>query len=295
MSDLVWSRDGRDWPHRQSSEFIVAGGFRWHVQRMGQGPVILLIHGTGAATHSWRGLAPLLAPDFTVIAPDLPGHGFTQTPRAHRLSLPGMACDLAALLRVLEVEPRIVVAHSAGAAIAARMCLDGLIHPDLLISLNGAFLPYGGHAANLFSPLAKMLVLNPFVPRLFALQAHVPGAVERLLANTGSRIEPAGIALYAKLIRSPGHVAAALRMMSNWDLQPVLQALPRLKPQLVLVAAERDRAIPPSEAVRVAEVQRHAVIERLPGLGHLAHEERPQIIAELIRKYANMAFPDAVA
>ncbi|TAH67293.1 MAG: alpha/beta fold hydrolase [Rhodopseudomonas palustris] len=295
MSDLVWSRDGRDWPHRQSSEFIEAGGFRWHVQRMGQGPVVLLIHGTGAASHSWRGLAPLLASDFTVIAPDLPGHGFTQTPLAHRLSLSGMATDLAALLRVLQVEPRIVVGHSAGAAIAARMCLDGQIDPELLISLNGAFLPYGGHAANLFSPLAKMLVLNPFVPRLFALQAYMPGAVERLLGNTGSRIEPAGTALYAKLIRSPGHVASALRMMSNWDLQPVLQALPRLKPQLVLVAAERDRAIPPSEAVRVAEVQRHAVIERLPGLGHLAHEERPQIIAGLIRKYANMAFPDAVA
>ncbi|PYF02766.1 magnesium chelatase accessory protein [Rhodopseudomonas faecalis] len=295
MSDLVWSRDGRDWPHRQSSEFIEAGGFRWHVQRMGQGPVVLLIHGTGAASHSWRGLAPLLASDFTVIAPDLPGHGFTQTPLAHRLSLSGMATDLAALLRVLQVEPRIVVGHSAGAAIAARMCLDGQIDPELLISLNGAFLPYGGHAANLFSPLAKMLVLNPFVPRLFALQAYMPGAVERLLGNTGSRIEPAGTALYAKLIRSPGHVASALRMMSNWDLQPVLQALPRLKPQLVLVAAERDRAIPPSEAVRVAEVQRHAVIERLSGLGHLAHEERPQIIAGLIRKYANMAFPDAVA
>ena len=54
---------------------------------MGQGPVVLLIHGTGAASHSWRGLAPLLASDFTLIAPDLPGHGFTQTPLAHRLSL----------------------------------------------------------------------------------------------------------------------------------------------------------------------------------------------------------------
>jgi magnesium chelatase accessory protein len=295
MSDLVWSRDGRDWPHRQTSEFVVAGGFRWHVQRMGQGPAILLIHGTGAASHSWRGVMPLLAPHFTVIAPDLPGHGFTQAPRARRLSLPGMAADLAALLRVLQVEPRIVVGHSAGAAIAARMCLDGQIDPAVLISINGAFLPYGGHAANLFSPLAKMLVLNPFVPRLFAWQAQLPGMVERLIDNTGSRIDPVGMALYAKLIRSPGHVAAALRMMANWELQPLLQALPRLKPQLVLVTADRDRAIPPSEAVRVAEVLPAAVIERLTGLGHLAHEERPQVIAALIEKYANLAFPDAVA
>jgi magnesium chelatase accessory protein len=286
MSDLVWSRDGLDWPHRQASLFIEAGGFRWHVQRMGQGAPILLVHGTGAASHSWRGLMPLLAQHYTVIAPDLPGHGFTQSPLAHRLSLPGMAADLAALLRMLKIEPEIVVGHSAGAAILARMCLDGKIDPRLLVSLNGAFLPYGGAAANFFSPLAKMLVLNPFVPRFVAWQASAHGAVERLLDNTGSRIEPAGVALYAKLVRSPDHVAAALRMMANWDLEPLLKAFPALKPLLLLVTAENDRAIAPAQALRVREILPSAVIERIPELGHLAHEENPQLIADLVLRYA---------
>jgi magnesium chelatase accessory protein len=286
MTDLNWSRDGADWPHRDASQFVVAGGFRWHVQRMGTGaPVILLAHGTGAASHSWRGLAPLLARSATVVAPDLPGHGFTQSPRSQRLSLPGMAADLGALMRVLELSPDIVVGHSAGAAILARMCLDGSIAPRLLVSLNGAFLPYGGPAANFFSPLAKMLVLNPFVPSFFAWQAGSRGAVERLIGNTGSTIEPEGVKLYGKLVRNPGHVAAALRMMANWDLEPLLKALPDLKPQLVLVAAESDRTIPPSVARRVKDVQPRAVIERIPGLGHLAHEEQPQLIADLIRRY----------
>ena len=48
MSDLVWSRDGADWPNREASTFVEAAGFRWHVQRMGEGPPLLLIHGTGA-------------------------------------------------------------------------------------------------------------------------------------------------------------------------------------------------------------------------------------------------------
>ncbi|RJF77888.1 alpha/beta fold hydrolase BchO [Rhodopseudomonas palustris] len=290
MSDLVWSRDGADWPHREASRFVEAGGFRWHVQQMGPAgaPVLLLIHGTGAATHSWRGLMPLLAKDYQVIAPDLPGHGFTQSPRAHRLSLPGMAADLAALLRVLNVSPQIVVGHSAGAAIAARMCLDGAIAPKLLISLNGAFLPYGGPAANFFSPLAKMLVLNPFVPSLFAWQAGSRGAVERLIGNTGSTLDAQGLKLYGKLVGNSGHVAAALRMMANWDLEPLLRALPQLKPQLVLVAAEGDRAIPPSVARQVQEIQRKAVIERIPRLGHLAHEEQPQLIADLIARFSRL-------
>jgi magnesium chelatase accessory protein len=48
MSDLVWNRDGGDWPNREASGFVEAAGSRWHVQKMGQGPPLLLIHGTGA-------------------------------------------------------------------------------------------------------------------------------------------------------------------------------------------------------------------------------------------------------
>lgn len=286
MSNLVWSRDGTDWPNRNASVFVEAAGIRWHVQRMGEGPSLLLIHGTGAATHSWRDMLPLLARHFSVVAPDLPGHGFTQSPPSYRLSLPGMAADLGTLLRKLLVRPEITVGHSAGAAILARMCLAGRMTPRLLIALNGAFMPFGGIANHLFSPLANLLVLNPLVPRVFAWQASHAGAVERLIANTGSTIDQDGIALYRKLVRNPAHVAAALRMMANWKLEPLLHDLPRLTTALVLVVATNDRSISPEVARQVREILPSAVIERIPGLGHLAHEEQPQLIAELILKHA---------
>jgi magnesium chelatase accessory protein len=286
VSSLVWSSDGANWPNRESSGFVEAEGILWHVQRMGEGPSLLLIHGTGAATHSWRGLLPLLAEHFAVIAPDLPGHGFTQSPPSHRLSLPGIAADIGALLRKLEVKPEIAVGHSAGAAISARMCLAGGMAPRLLVALNGAFMPFGGIANHVFSPLANLLVMNPLVPRMFAWQASHPGAVERLIANTGSTIDQEGIALYRKLVRNPAHVGAALRMMANWKLEPLLHDLPRLTTTLVLVAAANDRSISPEVARQVREILPSAVIERLPGLGHLAHEEQPLEIARLIVKYA---------
>jgi magnesium chelatase accessory protein len=286
MSDLVWSRDGGDWPNREASTFVEAAGIRWHVQRMGQGPQLLLLHGTGAATHSWRGLAPILAQQFTVIAPDLPGHGFTQSPPSHRLSLPGMASDVSQLLRALDVKPDIAIGHSAGAAILARMCLDGKIAPRLLVSLNGAFMPFGGFAHHLLSPLTKLMVMNPWVPRAFAWQASHAGAVERLIQNTGSAIDAQGLALYRKLVRSPAHVAAALRMMANWRLEPLLHDLPRLATTLLLVVADNDRSISPDVARQVREIVAPAIIEHVPGLGHLAHEERPQLVADLITRYA---------
>ena len=289
MSDLAWSRDGTDWPNRNASSFVEAAGIRWHVQTMGQGQHLLLLHGTGAATHSWRAVAPLLAQHFTVVAPDLPGHGFTQSPPAHRLSLPGMASDVSRLLHVLDVKPDIVVGHSAGAAILARMCLDRRIAPRLLVSLNGAFMPFGGVAHHLLSPLTRLLALNPLTARMFAWQASNPGAVERLLHNTGSTIDPEGVALYRKLVRSPAHVAAALQMMANWRLESLLHDLPRLVTALLLVVADNDRSVSPDVAYRVREICPQAMIERLGSLGHLAHEEQPQLIAELIVRYAARA------
>jgi magnesium chelatase accessory protein len=295
MPDLVWSRDGSNWPNRNASRFVEASGIRWHVQRMGEGPPLLLLHGTGAATHSWRDLLPLLAPHFDVIAPDLPGHGFTQSPPPHRLSLPGMAADMGRLLAAIGVQPEIAVGHSAGAAILARMCIDGRIAPRLLVSLNGAFMPFGGVANHLLSPLAKLLVLNPVVPRVFAWQASNPRAVERLIANTGSRIDDRGIALYRKLVRNPAHVAAALRMMANWKLEPLLHDLPRLAPTLVLVAAANDRSISPGVAQQVREILPQAIVERVPALGHLAHEEQPRLIADLILRYARATVAEQAA
>jgi magnesium chelatase accessory protein len=225
---------------------------------------------------------PLLATHFTTVAPDLPGHGFTESPSVHRLSLVSMARDLAALCRKLDVKPQLAIGHSAGAAILARMSLDRSIEPRLIVSLNGAFLPFGGLAALVLSPLAKALTFNPIVPRMFAWRGSDPAAVHRLIAGTGSAIDAEGERYYGKLVSSRAHVAAALQMMANWDLRPLVRDLPRLQSDLVLITASNDRAIPPDVARRVRELLPRARLETVAGYGHLAHEEAPEKIAEII-------------
>ncbi len=288
MSDRPnWSRDGRDWPNREASRFVEAAGLRWHVQVAGRGPVLLLAHGTAASTHSWRALIPLLAPHFTVVAPDLPGHGFTSMPPAGGLSLPGMAGAVGALLRALGTPPPSFAAgHSAGAAVLVRMALDGRIAPDALVGLNAALMPIGREHSEFFSRAARLLAGLPFVPKAFAWAASNRAVAERLLRDTGSAIEPRGVELYARLLRRSGHLAAALGMMANWDLKPLLRDLPRLRPPLTLVVGDHDRTIPPSDARRVKEALPSARIVALPGLGHLAHEERPERVAEIVRRAA---------
>lgn len=279
---LDWPRDGADWPNRDASRFVDAGGVHWHVQIAGSGPPLLLLHGSGASTHSWRELLPLLAREHTVIAPDLPGHAFSSTPPAHTLSLPGMARAIGALLHALQIAPAAVAGHSAGAAIALRMRLDGLLPGRHLVSLNGALLPLPGLAGLLFPPAARLLSLTPFAAALFARSASRSGAVERLIASTGSHIDARGIALYARLVRCRAHVAGVLGMMANWDIAPLARDLPRLDAALTLIAARGDRTVPPDCSRRVQRMVADARLIELDGLGHLAHEEAPQRLAALI-------------
>jgi magnesium chelatase accessory protein len=283
MSDrLIWERDGVDWPHAAASRFVDAGGLRWHVQTMGAGPPALLLHGTGASTHSWRALAPMLAERFTVIMPDLPGHGFTGPAPPGGMTLPGMARAVSALLAPMDIKPELCVGHSAGAAILIRMALDGGIAPKLIVSINGALMPFRGASSKIFSPMAKLLFMNPFVPRIFAWQASAGAAVDRLIEGTGSKLDAEGVAYYARLFRSPGHVAGALGMMANWDLQPLIDDLPNLQTPLVLIAGGADRAVPPDDAFKLAKMAPRARVEYMPGLGHLAHEENPRAVADVI-------------
>jgi magnesium chelatase accessory protein len=280
----VWAEDGADWPNRTASRFCTAGGIRWHVQIAGQGPVLLLIHGTGAATHSWRDFLLPLAQRYTVVAPDLPGHGFTQLPGREGMSLPGMARGIGALLDKLGLQPAFAAGHSAGAAILIQMCLENLIAPRILVSLNGALLPYGGHGAPFLAPLARLIARNPVLPVLFSWHAADHNVIEKLLAGTGSKLDAAGTRYYARLARRSGHTGAALKMMGNWDLAGFSARLSGFAVPLVLVVGENDRSIPPAEAERIKAIIPGARIIRLPGLGHLAHEEDPQTVLRILEE-----------
>jgi magnesium chelatase accessory protein len=273
---LQWARDGAHWPLHGHSSFVSAAGLQWHVQRMGTGPRVLLLHGTGAASHTWRALAPLLAPQAHLLLLDLPGHGFSDPLPPARCTLPGMAAALSALLSELQFAPDVVVGHSAGAALMLRLALsEGWTSQRRLVSVNGALMPFEGFAGWVYAPLARLMSSSTWVPQLVAWRGSKAAAVERLIGSTGSQLDPAGVALYQQLMGSPAHVAGALAMMAQWDLAPLLHDLPALACPLLLLAGALDTAVRPAQAQRVALRVSHARVKVWAGLGHLAHEEAP--------------------
>jgi magnesium chelatase accessory protein len=286
-----WATLGPQWPHHEASRFVEAGGYRWHVQEMGladkaAAPVCLLIHGTGAATHSWRGLMPLLAARFRVVAMDLPGHGFTTAQRIGRVTLPGMAASVWALMDALGFAPQLIVGHSAGAAIGAQM-LIGMGGTTPLIGVAPALMPFPGLAAKLFPSLARILFTNPFTAIIFSRLASGPGETARFLRRaTGSTIDADGLRCYEQLFGTSGHCDGAIRMMANWDLERLHDQLPQLAAPTLLVRAGGDKAILASAIDGAAALIPGAVIEHMPKLGHLAHEEDAGAAATIVFRFA---------
>lgn len=283
---MDWARDLPDWPLHDVSRRIACKPHEWHVQEMGQGPLVLFLHGAGGSTHSFRDLLPLLAEGCHVVALDLPGQGFSRMGTRSRCGLSLMTDDIARLCAQEGWQPAAIVGHSAGGAIALRLsqmvCAPDGTAPQV-IGINAALAPFDGVAGWLFPMLAKMLVLNPLVPRLFSLSSGNPKRVRQLIESTGSVLSDKGYALYAKLIADRGHVDATLRMMAQWDLTALLRDLPAIAARVTLITGDRDRAVPPATSVAAAAELPQGRVMALTGLGHLAHEEDPDRLAGILK------------
>lgn len=282
---MAWADHQAHWPHAQHSRFVQAGGIQWHVQQLGQGPCMLLLHGTGSGNFSWRGLLPALADHFTVVAPDLPGHAFSSRGPEGALSVPGMAEGLRALLLQLQLTPQIIVGHSAGAAIAAHMALhfDSAKH-STLVGLNPAWLPLPGVASWLFGPAAKLAALNPLSAWATAKLAAKPGAVAEWITRTGSKLDAQGLDLYTRVLSDSGHAHGVLSMMAAWELKPLAARLNNIKNPVFMLVGDQDQTVPPALSIEAARRMPHSSTITQTGLGHLAHEQAPrQTVQHILR------------
>lgn len=280
---LDWRRDGPDWPYHSASRFIDAGSYNWHVQMMGPetGATLLFLHGTGASSHSWRHVLPLLSRDHRCIAIDLPCHGFTRPRAATDLSLPGMVRAVTALLRRLGATPDLIIGHSAGAAIAVALAAE--VAPEFqpqAVAINGAFRPIRGE--RLFSPMAKLLFANPFSASMFSLLAGSTPFGGNLLQATGSKIDAEGAALYRRLLTSSGHVRGALGMMASWDLTGFDRCVAALARPPILIAAADDPMVPPENSRQLARQCAGARLVFSERGGHLLHECNPGFVCRAI-------------
>jgi magnesium chelatase accessory protein len=272
-----------DWPNRECSRRVRAAGLDWHVQIDGEGPLVVLLHGTGASAHSWAPMWRSLTSRAQVLAMDLPGHGFTRGADYERLDLASIAEQLDVLIEVLGLAPPTLVAgHSAGFPLALRWSLLGRHRPPALVGYAPSLVPPPPAYAMFLGPLINPLATSGPMASLLAATIGPSGMVDRLLDSTASILDETQRRRYRALFADSNHVRGAMNFMAAADLPVLLEDAAGLAAKMHLVLGELDAWVPPEPLTQV--IRRYlpqAHVERWTA-GHLMHEIEPARAARVI-------------
>lgn len=230
---------------------------------------------------------PALAASRTVVAVDLPGHGFSVVDRdtdadGDVYSLRGMATAVRALLDTLELEPTDAAGHSAGTAVLVRMALDGLYRGARIAGFNPALVAPPALYVNVFAPLVAPVAESSLVARGAAWIARSTGVIPAMLASTGSTLTDATRARYEYLCTRPSHCHAALSMMSRWDLPSLVRDAAQLTVPLDVYAGANDRWVPYRDLAASVALLPTATMHRIERAGHLIPEELPDVVIKAL-------------
>ncbi len=283
-------------PHIQvRHQFVEADGIRVFYREAGnpEAPTLLLVHGYPSSSHQFRDLIPLLADKFHIIAPDLPGFGFTEVPaeREYRYSFDALAATLEALVEVLELKRYALYVFDYGAPTALRLALA---HPQRvtgLVSQNGnayleglgdAWEPIRAYWAEPNNPEHRKAVHDAVLNLEGTRWQYVHGVKDPEL------IAPESYYLDALLLERAGNKDIQLDLFldyaNNLKLYPAFQAFFRdtRRPTLVIWGEHDPFFIPPG-AEAFKRDNPDAVVELLD-TGHFALETHVAHIAGRIRE-----------
>jgi pimeloyl-ACP methyl ester carboxylesterase len=264
--------------------------------KAGSGPALLLLHGLGCDHTTWLPVIPQLAKRYTVIAPDLLGHGASDKPRAD-YSVGGYANGMRDLLTVLNIDKVTVVGHSLGGGVAMQF---GYQFPERTERI---VLVAPGGLGQEVTPLIRAVSLPGFNPLMGLLTLpvvrHAGKAGMRALARTGmtathdldevaeiydSFKDPRARKAISQVVRAVVDVRGQLVTMV--DRAYLTQAMPML-----VVWGKQDMVIPVKHARTAATVAPGAMVEVLGNSGHFPHKDHPERFVKIVNDFIRSTQP----
>lgn len=289
-------RKARTKPLDTTTRFVTIHGHRRAYRMCGSGPALLLLHGIGDSSASWVPLMRSLAEQYTVIAPDLLGHGESDKPRAD-YSVAAYANGMRDLLDVLGFDKATVVGHSLGGGVAAQMTYQ---HPTrverlVLVSSGGV-----SREVSPFLRLASTPIADVFLPllKLPPVRFGAMGGIE-LLRRSGTDIGRDAEELSRVLDALPdvaarGAFSRTLRSVVDWrgqvvtmlDRSYLAEAMP-----VLLVWGAHDAVIPVAHAQLAHDMMPGSQLEVFEDAGHFPHHQDPDRFLELLNEFVATTKP----
>jgi 4,5:9,10-diseco-3-hydroxy-5,9,17-trioxoandrosta-1(10),2-diene-4-oate hydrolase len=266
--------------------YAVVNGAKVHYQRAGSGRPLLLLHGLIGSARNWRQNISFLSRDSTVFAVDLCNMGKSDRIPGLDAGLEATADRLAAFMDAVGLDEADIAGHSHGGAVAIMFAAR---HPDRLRRLI-LFAP-----ANPFCDLGNQLIR--FYQSSFGMwfARHIPFLPRRLKSTAlsrmygdPSRVHQASLDGYTEGLRIPGTIDHVLQIIHKWveDMGRLRAALTGLasKPTL-LIWGDRDRAVGLKSARELQRKLPQSSLIVLPGVGHIAFEEMPDVCNQAMRDW----------
>jgi len=263
------------------SEFVDVGGLQVHLQRAGAGGLpLLLLHGFGASTFSWREVLTPLASERLVVAFDRPAFGLTERPMPPfpgRISpySPGAQVELTiGLLDRLGIDRAVLIGNSAGGTIALLTALE---HPERVagLVLVDPAVYAGGGAPGWVRPLLKL----PQVRRLGPLFVRSIRERGRDLIETAwhdpSRITPEVLEGYTRPLQAENWDRALWELTLASAESDLSARLGELDLPVLVITGDDDRIVPTEQSIRLAGAVAGARLVVIPSCGHVPQEECP--------------------
>ena len=271
-------------------QFVEIHGHRRAFVKTGSGPALLLLHGLGCDHTTWSLVIESLARRYTVIAPDLLGHGASAKPRAD-YSVGGYANGMRDLLTVLGIDRVTVVGHSFGGGVAMQFAYQFPERCERLVLVSS-----GGLGPEV-TPAIRAITTPGFHQAMGLLTLpgvrHVGTSVMRALAATGNRslrdlAEAADIYESFKDPHTRAAIRHVVRAVVDWQGQIVAIAdrayLTEAMP-ICVVWGRNDQIIPVRHAGNAAALAPNARVEVIPNAGHFPHKDHPQRFVRLVNDF----------
>ncbi len=279
---------------RIEEAFVLVDGAKIHYQRAGTGRPLLLLHGLVGSAKNWRQNISFLSRDSNVYAVDLFNMGESERVPGLDAGLEATADRLAAYMDALGLDEADIAGHSHGGAVAMMFAAR---HPDrvrrlILFAPANPFCDLGNQLIRFYQTRLGIWLARriPFLPRMLKATA-----LSRMYGDP-SRVSVDALEGYTQGLHIPGTVDHVLQIVQRWfvDMGLLRSALTGLVPKpTLLIWGDRDRAVGLDSARELQRTLPQSSLIVLPGVGHIAFEEMPDVCNQAMRDWLINPSPSA--
>jgi len=284
----------------RDKDYVTVGNppVRLAVRDRGKGRPVVLIHGMGTSSYTWRDIAPALAKTHRVITIDLKGFGASEKPLKGPYTVRAQADLVKAVLEKKNLRGATLVGHSYGGGISLLIALDqakaAANRVDRLVLMDSIAYP---QETPLFFDLIQLPVIGDLSVSVIPPEVQIEQAL-RLAYEDESAVTETAIARYSAPLHTAGGKHAVIETVRNIvprDVEALARRYPSITLPTMIIWCDKDRVVPIELGQRLADNMPRAALHVVRGCGHAPQEERPAETLKVISAHLQGRYDSQLA